>query len=90
MQHLSHMACERCFPQSAASLATIASNMPNTLAQGDFTSFSNIDRPWHVWQTMPGKAGKNPILAGAAAVMNLWAYTEADTRDITALGYTYA
>ena len=112
------------FPQSAASLATIASNTPNALAQGDFTNFTallqgihnsvhvwvggsmgsvptapadpifwmhhcNIDRLWHVWQTTPGNAGKNPVLAGAAAVMDPWPSTEADTRDITALGYTY-
>ena len=113
------------FPQSPASLATIASNTPNTLAQVDFTNFTsllqgihnsvhvwvggsmgsvptasadpifwmhhcNIDRLWHVWQTMPGNAGKSPVLAGAAAVMDPWAVTEADTRNIEDLGYHYA
>ncbi len=112
------------FPQSSASLATIASNTPTTLAQTDFTSFTsmlqgihnsvhvwvggsmgsvptapadpifwmhhcNIDRLWWVWQKTPGNAGKNPILSGAAAVMDPWPNTEADTRDIVSLGYTY-
>ena len=113
------------FPQSSASLATIASNTPTALAQTDFTSFTsqlqgihnsvhvwvggsmgsvptapadpifwmhhaNIDRLWWVWQTSPQGAGKNPILSGAAAVMDPWPNTEPDTRDITALGYKYA
>jgi hypothetical protein len=33
--------------------------------------------------------GKNPILSGAAAVMDPWPNTEADTRDIVTLGYRY-
>lgn len=49
----------------------------------------NIDRLWWVWQTTPGNAGKNPVLSGAAAIMDPWPNTEADTRDIVALGYTY-
>jgi tyrosinase len=112
------------FPQSAASLATIASNTPNALAETTFTNFTsslqgihnsvhvwvggsmgsvptapadpifwmhhcNIDRLWWVWQKTPGNAGKNPILSGAAAVMDPWPNTEADTRNIISLGYTY-
>ena len=49
----------------------------------------NIDRLWWQWQKTPGNAGKNPILTGAGAVMDPWPNTEADTRDIIALGYTY-
>ena len=49
----------------------------------------NIDRLWWVWQTTAGNAGKNPILSGAAAIMDPWPNTEADTRDIATLGYTY-
>jgi tyrosinase len=112
------------FPQSQASLATIASNTPSALAQTDFTSFTsqlqgihngvhvwvggsmgsvptaptdpifwmhhaNIDRLWWQWHKSPQGAGKNPILSGAAAVMDPWPNTEADTRDITTLGYNY-
>ena len=33
--------------------------------------------------------GQNPPLAGAAATMDPWSETEADTRDILALGYRY-
>jgi tyrosinase len=112
------------FPQSSASLATIASNTPNALAETTFTNFTsslqgihnsvhvwvggsmgsvptapadpifwmhhcNIDRLWWVWQKTPGNAGKNPILSGAAAVMDPWPNTEADTRNIISLGYTY-
>jgi len=51
---------------------------------------ANIDRLWWKWQTMPGNAGKNPPLSGAAAVMDPWPTTEADTRDIGTMGYTYA
>ncbi len=49
----------------------------------------NIDRLWRVWQKTPGNAGKNPILSGAAAVMDPWPNTEADTRNIITLDYTY-
>jgi tyrosinase len=47
-----------------------------------------IDRLWSVWQA--ANPGRNPALAGAAAVMDPWSETEADTRDIAALGYGYA
>ena len=50
---------------------------------------ANIDRLWWQWQNLPGNAGKNPPLSGAAAVMDPWPTTEADTRDIGAMGYTY-
>lgn len=49
---------------------------------------AEIDRLWSVWQA--SHAGQNPPLAGAAAVMDPWSETEVDTRDIEALGYTYA
>ncbi len=49
---------------------------------------AEIDRLWSVWQT--SHAGQNPPLAGAAATMDPWTETEPDTRDIAALGYTYA
>lgn len=49
---------------------------------------AEIDRIWSEWQT--AHPGLNPALAGAAATMDPWTETEADTRDITALGYTYA
>jgi hypothetical protein len=48
---------------------------------------AEIDRIWSVWQTT--HAGQNPPLTGAAAIMDPWAETETDTRDITALGFTY-
>jgi hypothetical protein len=32
---------------------------------------------------------KNPPLIGADALMDPWSYTEADTRDLATLGYTY-
>ena len=51
---------------------------------------ANIDRLWWQWQKSPQGTGKNPILSGAAAVMDPWPNTEPDTRDIVALGYTYA
>jgi tyrosinase len=47
-----------------------------------------IDRIWAEWQA--GNPGQNPSLAGAAAVMDPWSETEVDTRDIAALGYSYA
>ncbi len=50
---------------------------------------ANIDRIWWKWQTSPQGQGKNPNLTGSAAVMDPWAYTEPETRDIAALGYTY-
>jgi hypothetical protein len=48
---------------------------------------AEIDRIWAEWQT--ANPGQHPPLAGAAAVMDPWSETEADTRDITALGYVY-
>ena len=51
---------------------------------------ANIDRLWWQWQQSPQGQGKNPSLTGAAAVMDPWAYTETETRDITTLGYTYS
>ena len=55
---------------------------------------ANIDRLWWQWQKSPQGAGKNPPLTGApgtstSPVMDPWAYTETDTRDIASLGYTY-
>lgn len=47
-----------------------------------------IDRLWAEWQA--ANPGQNPSLAGTAATMDPWMETEADTRDVTALGYTYA
>ncbi len=50
------------FPQSGVSLATIASNTPNALAQGDFTSFTSllqgIHNSVHVW--VGGSMGSVP------------------------------
>jgi tyrosinase len=48
---------------------------------------AEIDRIWAEWQT--ANPGQHPPLAGAAAVMDPWAETDTDTRDITALGYVY-
>jgi tyrosinase len=47
-----------------------------------------IDRIWAGWQT--NNPAQNPNLAGAAAIMDPWSETEIDTRDIAALGYSYA
>jgi len=47
-----------------------------------------IDRIWAQWQT--ANPGQNPPLAGAAATMDPWSETEVATRDILALGFTYA
>ena len=49
---------------------------------------AEIDRIWAEWQT--AHLGQNPTLAGAAGTMDPWSETEVDTRNITALGYTYA
>jgi tyrosinase len=53
---------------------------------------ANIDRLWWEWQG--SHPGENPNLTGTgtgptSSVMDPWAYTEADTRDISALGYEY-
>ena len=47
-----------------------------------------IDRIWAEWQA--ANPGQNPPLVGAPATMDPWTETEVDTRDITALGYSYA
>jgi tyrosinase len=51
---------------------------------------ANIDRLW--WQWQQAHPGLNPNLTGSgpsSPVMDPWAYTEPQTRDITALGYEY-
>ncbi len=48
---------------------------------------AEIDRIWAEWQT--AHPGQNPVLPGAAAIMDPWTETEVDTRDMEALGYTY-
>lgn len=50
---------------------------------------ANLDRLWWAWYNSPQGNHQNPPLAGADAVMDPWTYTEADTRDIAALGYAY-
>jgi tyrosinase len=50
---------------------------------------ANIDRLWWQWQQSSQGSGKNPPLAGAAAVMDPWPQTEPDTRDIANFGYVY-
>ncbi len=47
-----------------------------------------IDRIWAKWQA--DHPAENPALAGSAAIMDPWPETEEDTRDIMALGYSYA
>jgi tyrosinase len=49
---------------------------------------AEIDRLWAEWQAP--HPGQNPTLTGAAATMDPWTATEVDTRDIIALGYSYA
>lgn len=49
---------------------------------------AEIDRIWAEWQA--ANPGENPNLAGAAAVMDPWPEAEPETRDIAALGYSYA
>ena len=51
---------------------------------------ANLDRLWWQWYNSPQGNHQNPPLVGVDAVMDPWAYTEPDTRDIGALGYTYA
>jgi tyrosinase len=46
-----------------------------------------IDRIWAEWQG--ANPSQNPGLVGAAGIMDPWAETEVDTRDIMALGYSY-
>ncbi|MGI0023068.1 MAG: tyrosinase family protein [Nitrososphaeraceae archaeon] len=52
---------------------------------------ANIDRIWWQWQQTPQGSGKNPNLTGQDAIMDPWAFTEQDTRNIqvSPLGYTY-
>jgi len=52
----------------------------------------NIDRLWAQWQG--SNPGLNPDLPGppgsaSSPVMDPWAYSEVDTRSVTALGYDY-
>ncbi len=52
---------------------------------------ANIDRLW--WQWQQTHSGVNPSLTGSgptSPVMDPWSTTEPQTRDITAMGYTYA
>lgn len=49
---------------------------------------AEIDRIWAEWQA--AHPGQNPTLIGAATIMDPWTETEVNTRDITALGYSYA
>jgi len=50
---------------------------------------ANLDRLWWVWYNSAQGNHQNPPLTGADAVMDPWTYTEADTRSIASLGYTY-
>ena len=49
---------------------------------------AEIDRIWAEWQA--ANPGQNPSLSGSAAIMDPWSENEVATRDITALGYSYA
>ncbi len=51
---------------------------------------ANLDRLWWQWYNSAQGNHQNPPLVGMDAVMDPWPYTEPDTRDIAALGYTYA
>jgi tyrosinase len=50
---------------------------------------ANLDRLWWMWYNSPQGNHQNPPLIGSDALMDPWSYTEADTRDIASLGYTY-
>jgi len=50
---------------------------------------ANLDRLWWVWYNSSAGNHQNPGLSGADALMDPWSYTEADTRNIASLGYTY-
>jgi tyrosinase len=50
---------------------------------------ANLDRLWWEWYNSPAGNHQNPNLSGADAIMDPWTYTEADVRDIAALGYRY-
>lgn len=47
---------------------------------------ANLDRLWWVWYNSPAGNHQNPVIAGQ---ISPWTYTEADTRNIVALGYNY-
>jgi hypothetical protein len=51
---------------------------------------ANRDRLWWQWYNSSRRSHQNPPLMGTDAVMDPWSNTEPDTRDIAALGYTYA
>ena len=64
-------------------------SVPNAPADPVFwMHHAEIDRIWAEWQT--ANPGQNPNLAGPAAIMDPWSEDEVATRDITALGYSYA
>lgn len=50
---------------------------------------ANLDRLWWVWYNSAAGNHQNPTLTGTDAVMDPWTYTEADTRDIGAMGFVY-
>ena len=50
---------------------------------------ANLDRLWWQWYNSPQGNHQNPPLTGTDAIMDPWTYTEADTRNINTLGYTY-
>ena len=47
---------------------------------------ANLDRLWWVWYNSAAGSHQNPVIAGQ---ISPWTYTEADTRNIVALGYQY-
>jgi len=49
-----------------------------------------LDHLWWQWYNSSRRSLQNLPLMGMDAVMDPWSYTEPDTRDIAALGYTYA
>ena len=49
---------------------------------------AEIDLLWAEWQA--ANPGQHPSLTGSAAIMDPWSENEAATRDIAALGYSYA
>ena len=51
---------------------------------------ANLDRLWWQWYNSSQGNHQNPPLVGMDAVMDPWSYTETDTRDIVAPGYTCA
>jgi tyrosinase len=50
---------------------------------------ANLDRLWWQWYNSAQGNHQNPTLAGSDAIMDPWTYTEADVRDVHALGYSY-